>query len=240
MFKKFFKKKDKLIIPRGARIDICPIHNIKFIGEVDGVEETLFLVNVSISGLGFVKEDFSTLPILGTVIKGALIIDGEEVPLTTKVVHIKKHIIGTKVDEADDSFGKIILSYLKNEFTAAQMREVRESSLRQKAEGRTRFWTSTDQLTFYLVYTNEKIALFELRFFGNYISGGDHLPLIVGQLSDQEGPRFNRYGGSEILQGPKNLSIELKETLLIFIQNIPKLEQGTSKKICHLIAQKTT
>jgi len=116
------------------------------------------------------------------------------------------------------------------------MREIAEESVKQRAEGRTRWWNSGDKCDLILTSDDSGLISFELTYFGNILCGGRDNKTSFGVIGE-DFERFRQFKGSNLVTTNEVLTVNLRNTLSKVVNNIESLEEGLRKSICEIIRE---
>ncbi len=100
---------------RPARASILPSHKINFEIYSKEAPKTLEVLNISLSGIAFQRDQENSWQALGTKLTGSLSIKGERFRTTVEVRHVSFDRIGAKFISKDFALDKAIENYLLNE-----------------------------------------------------------------------------------------------------------------------------
>jgi hypothetical protein len=218
----------KLTLPRAARIQLGPLNRVDF-GVIDpAFASTLTIANLSVSGVGFLKSSSPQWPAAGTIIRGALRFQGENLPVAARLVHVSSTVAGCAFVENTEVIRERISRYFRVELTALRMNVVSPKMLKPDPAGMP-WWIYGDnncELYFVTDPANaEVIRKFHVAFFGNYVEGTGGSPARFGRITEETSVDEIRKG-SDVVVWDAEVPASQREEVVRFVENINHLSPG--------------
>ncbi len=230
LFKK--KRKTSELIPRATRVEVIPFHDVTlkiFTGVSD--EKGLNLSNISASGIGANPCDGMPLPLKGDIISASVVFPDGRFPVTLRVAHASELALGCAFIAEFSNLKAEILRFFSVELAAKELVEVNALILKAEPDGQPRLFRGRNNCELFLVEYGGKIVRFQLSFFGNYIEGGDGLKTKLGFLTLAQTDK-PKYKGSSLVRLVSELSPEILQNAMKFIENIKALPEEQREIIC--------
>lgn len=174
------------LLPRSTRVTLEPLHHVFFELQRPFAKGKIRLVNLSLSGLGFRRDDLERWPEPGQTVEGLLHLHGRAYPFTAKTVHVSSKIVGARFETLPPTLETAILEHFKIELSAVELTRVNPAMLKADPEGDTHWFFGPNDCEIYYVSRGPEILHFHLSFLGNYIEGGTKKPLQLGVLDSSD------------------------------------------------------
>lgn len=220
----------KKVKSRTQRVQILPLHRVAFWQSEPRRFKPLEIVNLSVTGIGFLRSGLPAWPQAGSTVKGELDIDGKRFPMSIELKSIGNSIVGGSIKNPPSDYPISMIQYFDKELTAQSMKRVRSQSLRNDPEGIPHLYISDEHCELYFVTQGDQLIRFHIAFFGNVLAGKLKEKLQYGTIRDE-----SFYFESDPLEIPRSdLSawINWKESLpdsitsmaIRLVGNIPALD----------------
>ncbi|MEK6706466.1 MAG: hypothetical protein AABZ06_11835 [Bdellovibrionota bacterium] len=203
---------------RGARISISQLHNLHFTPDDKGLGDLLSVSNLSVSGVALTKEYLKRVPAAGAEISGELLIGEDVNKAVLRVVHSAGGIVGCMFIEPTPSLVTSIQLYLYLELDAVEVKKVPDDILKPVAEGNPHWYCGGNNCELYFVENEGELLWFNISFLGNYIEGGNDMPVRFGYEVLDDNAKAGR------IRWDNTLAESLSDLAVRFLNSIKDLE----------------
>lgn len=216
-------------ISRARRMTMIPVHSVEF-QTAEGV--ALPLVNLSLTGIGFLRSSRVSWPIEGDILSGTLSIQGEAMSCSVRVAHISETTVGCEFVDGKESLKNQLVSFFRVELDGTQVREVKPSALQPAENGVPHWFRSPNGSEVFLLEDGQRVIEFYLSFLGYYIESENGESVRMGRLLAEDESRGLTYtSSSELVQWVSDATLEEIQLAIRFIESIDDLSPQWKNQI---------
>ncbi len=221
---------------RAGRVQLLPLHSIKFHPTAPAFADKLPLVNLSASGVAFHRQGSNQWPELGTVVEGMFQLEGQEFPARIRLVRVSDTMVGGQFEGGLHQMHRMVLRYFEVELAALAMIEVRPDILERLPEGSLRLFRGQDNCELSLVVDGRPgaepvVKKFFLSFFGNQLEGGAGLALRYGHVVNEMSSRKASARPLQEIHFHGAVPDEILQVARKFLGNISQLDKPTRESL---------
>ncbi len=228
-------------IQRAVRVQVTPLHDVEFEIIEGSLRKTVRVANISVYGLGLVRDDTMAWPATGEVLHGILTLQKTQTPLKLKIRHHAPRVVGCEFMEAPAPLRNQILSFFEVELAGVEMIKVRSDLLQKPPKGEPHWYRGGDQAELYFVTLQDQIESFHMSFLGWYLQASERESLRMGRVMDDDSVAKDRpaYKPSDLIRfeplsdpvlnaaarlilSVQGLSEQHRKTLLGWIKNVQR------------------
>lgn len=234
----FGKRKPQNFVKRATRVSLQPLHRIVLEIRKPNITTPPFIQNISFTGMGLRRPaQWPVNP--GGMFEGLLSIDGQRFQVDVRVVHITGELIGCNFEFIERKAVQAIGDYLKAELNALDILKVPTDHIQQDQSGYVPHWflgqNERDQCELFFLSDGDKVKRFHLVVSGNYLEGGDGVPLKCGLVVNEQQIDKPSYKGSSLIQWHSKLDNELVKVFIRFISNVTMISPAHKASILKLL-----
>lgn len=231
--KKSISEEEKQLVKRAPRVQITALHGVEFKENQEG--KNLQLVNLSITGVGFLRSSIENWPSSGSVVKGELVFSDRKVQVEAQIVHVSEEIVGCQFQGDLSLIREVVPRYFQLELSALKLVRVKRELLKDEEDGDPLWFRGSDNCELFLVEKGGDWVRFNLVFFGNHFEGTRAGKIQYGQVVEDE-PDELQHKSSHLIRQVSSVSQEVIEGAVRFVQNISELPQSYRESLSECLS----
>ena len=226
---------------RAPRVRISALHNIFFIPKENAVGAKVKIANISVTGVGLLRESSQNWPDAGAVIAGHFEVNqAEKVPVEFTVVHASEKVIGGQFRPPADPVRKLVNSYFKYEVMALDMALVDPKLLKEEKDGKSHLFRGDNNCELFFIEHEGQIRRYTFTFFGNIMEWSEGRPVKFGYMVfDMKATGNWGYSGADPIRWVTTIPKDTIEVSLKFLENIEQLLPQHKGQIAKTISSLT-
>lgn len=221
--------------PRAPRVALLDLHHIHFRCSDPPFPHEIALVNLSVGGVGLLKNSLpATFPI-GAILRGSFHFEGQTYPVEMKVAHASHEVLGCAFVEIPAAFSELVHRYFDVELSALKMNRIKPDLLQEEPDGIPHWFQGQNNCDLFFVTKDDKLIRFQLSFFANYIEGGSQQPTRFGQVLGDNLRDKPKLKDTSSIRWDASLAKGLEIPAIKFIRNISQLSVEEKTALIALI-----
>lgn len=219
------------------RVRIRPLHRVEFLHLSDEGADTVPVANLSVTGMGVLRDPRHRWPEPGGAVAGRLVVGTDHHELSARVVHRTGEIVGCAFTDPPREIAASIHEHLGAELAAAGLEPVPGDELAAPADGTPRVFHGPNNCMLHLVERGGRVLRFSLAFLGHYLEGGERLPVRFGVVTRDGDVTAGGHGagdGDPVLWADM-IDAELLASTIRFVSAIPHLTPEQRDGVLHFI-----
>jgi hypothetical protein len=205
-----------------TRLKIADHDKISFFIKDEAREiQKLNVQNISVGGIGLLREDFPNADLSRNIEAELRIVStskNDHTPnsstfkIRATIVHISEKTVGLRFDMVTPEFEIALEQYFKAELLGSRLNMVDKKYLKAENNIFPTWLTDGRANEIYILADKSDVLSFHLAFLGHYIEGEKNKKLQVGQIADSsDSGKMNRYKESDIIaMAPKAQETSLR------------------------------
>ena len=219
---------------REPRIKAFALHNVSFRPDQDPTNVFL-IANISSGGIAFIRNKSVENLQVGSDVRGILIISEDSLPISMKVLRLSPEVVACKFNSENVSLEKLLRKYFDIEIAAMKMLKMKTEFLEPSPDGIPVCFNGQNHNKLYFIESGETVTYFEFSFFGNYIKGVKGRKLNYGNLVTSDLRQSIRYSESNLVNKSLNISDDIKNTAISFLENIEQIKSSHRSEIVEAV-----
>ncbi len=215
------------------RVRIRPLHRVEFLHLSDDGADTVPVVNLSVTGMGVIRDPQHRWPAPGGAVAGRLVVGTRDHELCARVVHHTGDIVGCAFTEPPREIAVSIHEHLGAELAAAGLEAVPEGELAAPADGTPHVFRGPNNCMLHFIERGGRVVRFSLAFLGHYLEGGERRPVRFGFVT-RDGEVTGGGDGDPVLWADM-INAELLAATIRFVSAIPHLSPQQRDGVLHYI-----
>ena len=236
------REEERPFVDRSPRIQLLPLHDIRF--ELTSPEQvsTIQIANVSSSGIGFLRSSWNDWPAPASTLEGWVqtLSEGhnERLDITVRIARISTSVVGCSLLEPLLAWGSLVSRYFDQELAAVTMIAVDPAKLQAESDGQPHGLYGAHNTDRYFVTRPgdpNHIVRFNLTFLGNYVEGGNALPTKYGKVEEAPLRETPTYKASSLIRWNVSPDYQLVASATRFVRSIPHLSFDQKEEFARLL-----